>query len=172
MKKFTIRFKLFQQWELFATVVMLFVCCWSQGRAQEVAVQVSYDTVYLGNILAIRFSMENWRGDMVEPDFGDFTVAGGPQISSSMTYSGGERKSSKTIIFHLAPPEIPGIYQLPSITFKGEDSEFSTPEIPIVVKENPDGIEQNPAIDQNRPFLFDKQFDKFSEPVRGQRQRF
>lgn len=171
MKNFTYPFKMIQQWKFVITMAVILGCS-SVGHSQEVAVQVSYDTVYLGNILAVRFSMENWRGDMVDPDFGDFTVAGGPRISSSMSYSGGERKSSKTIIFHLAPPENPGKYQLPPIIFKGENGEFSTPEIPIVVMENPNGIEQDPAIDQNRPYLIDKEFDKFSYPPRGQRQRF
>lgn len=139
--------------------------------AQQVHVTVSYDTVYLGNVLGVQYSMEDWQGELVQPDFGEFEVVGGPQMNSSMSYSGGKRSSSKSILFYLKPPDQKGIYQLPSQRFQGEDEEASTEEIDIVVLGNSDGIEQNPAINKQPSRSFNKQY-KRGAPQRGQRQRF
>lgn len=138
---------------------------------QEVTVEVSYDTVYAGNIVAVRYSMENWQAEMDQPEFGEFEVAGGPQISSSMSISGGERSSSKTVIMLLRPPDLPGKYVLPSITFKGEDIVFETEEKTIIVVENSEGRRQDPVFENQPPKSFNRQY-KRSDPPRGKRQRF
>jgi len=139
--------------------------------AQEVNVEVSYDTVYAGNIVGVRFSMENWQGDLIDPDYGDFLLAGGPQISSSMSISGNQRTSSKTITLFLRPPEQPGVYIIPSMKFKGENKEAVSSEKKIFVIENPDGIRQEPSFRQTTTNTFDRQYRR-TQPPQGKRQRF
>lgn len=140
-------------------------------NAQEVKVEVSYDTVYAGNVVGIRYSVNNWQGELSNPEFGELDIVGGPQITSSMSYSGGRRSSSKTITYFLKPPARSGEYTIPEQTFRGEDKEVTTDNISITVLNNPDGIVQKPVIETKRPRTFNKQY-KRSEPERGQRQRF
>lgn len=139
--------------------------------SQEVEVEVSYDTIYVGNILGVRYTMSNWQADMDQPDFGDFEAVGGPQISSSMSIRGGQRSSSKTVTMFLRPPDRPGPYTLPPVLFKGENKEAQTKEIIVWVLENPDGIRQEPAFERKPPRAYDRQYQR-SEPPRGKRQRF
>lgn len=155
------------------TSIILVLYMGSSGAlfGQEVSVEVSYDTVYAGNIVAARYTMENWQAEMDQPEFGEFEVAGGPQISSSMSISGGQRSSSKTVIMFLRPPELPGEYILPSITFKGEGKVFDTEEKTIIVVENSDGLRQEPVFDHQPSKTFNRQY-KRADPPRGKRQRF
>ncbi len=139
--------------------------------AQQIDVATSYDTVYAGNMLAVRYSMENWQADLAEPDFGKFEFVGGPQMTSSTSYVGGERSSSKSITFYLKPPEKAGVYNLPKQTFRGEGKEAVATEKSITVMTNPDGIQQNPAFEKNRPGVTNKPLRK-KAPQRGQTQRF
>ncbi len=141
------------------------------GTAQEVQIILSYDTVYMGNVLGVQFTMKNWQGDLSNPDFGEFAVVGGPQISSSMSYSGGQRTSTKSILFYLKPPDRAGIYQLPEQSFQADGEEVITETQAITVLENPDQLEQNPAIKKQPSRSFNKEY-KRSPPPRGQRQRF
>ena len=138
---------------------------------QEVSIDVSYDTVFAENIVAVRYAMENWQGEMDQPEFGDFEVVGGPQISSSMSISGGKKTSSKTVIMFLKPPAVPGEYILPPITFRGEGKKYETKEKSIIVVANPENLRQEPVFDRPPPKTFDRQY-KRSEPPRGKRQRF
>lgn len=139
--------------------------------AQEIDVTVSYDTVYAGNMLGVRYSMENWQADLSQPDFGKFEFAGGPQITSSTSIVGGERSSSKSITFYLKPPEEPGVYKLPAQIFRGEGKEVESPEKSITVLDNLDGIQQNPAIETGGAGM-DNRLYRRKAPQRGQRQRF
>ena len=151
--------------------ILLYVCACHIAEAQEVSVAVSYDTVYMGNVLAVQYSMENWQGDLKQPDFGDFEVVGGPQLSSSMSYSGGQRYSSTSITFYLKPPDTQGDYILPAQKFQGEGKEVMTVEKRIVVKDNPGRIQQNPVIKDTGSAKFDREYQR-KVPERGQRQRF
>src|SRR5680860_430113 len=84
---------------LTGTIILIFITAFQIVNAQQVNVAISYDTVYAGNDIAVQYSMENWQGELKNPDFGEFKVVGGPQMTSSRSYSGGQRHSSKSITF-------------------------------------------------------------------------
>lgn len=152
-------------------IILLWVGEW--GHAQEVQVRISYDTLYLGNVLAVQFKMENWQGDLENPDFGEFSLAGGPSISSSTRITQGQRSSEKSILFYVKSPESPGTYTLPSQKFTGEGVEVYSDEVFIVVVPNPENIRQNPVISQDSG----RSRGAFSPggkrpPVRGERKKF
>lgn len=153
--------------------VIIFLCFAGWGHAQEVQVRVSYDTLYIGNVLAVQFQMENWQGDLENPDFGDFSLAGGPSISSSTRITQGQRSSEKSISFYVKSPESPGTYTLPSQKFTGEGEEVFSDEVVIEVVPNPENIRQNPVISQGTG----RNGGAFSPggkrpPVRGERKKF
>ena len=47
-----------------------------KNHAQEVSLkaEVSFDTVYLGNYFELKFTLENARADIAEPDLSDFDI--------------------------------------------------------------------------------------------------
>jgi|GEM_PF-6910477 len=147
------------------------MCTSISTTAQEVQVQISYDTLYIGNLLAVQFQMNDWEGEIKHPDFGDFALTGGPQISSSVRVVQGERSSEKTLLYYLKSPEAPGTYTIPSQRLEGGKEEVYSDEITIVVVENPENVQQNPVIKrsdiQNR-----KNFGRRLPPTRGERKRF
>ena len=48
------------------------------GQDVVFKVEVSADTLYFGNYLGIKYTIENTQGDFQAPDFEGFLVAGGP----------------------------------------------------------------------------------------------
>lgn len=143
-------------------------------EAQEVSVTASYDTVYAGNVLAVQYGMENWEGDLEDPDFGEWIIAGGPQISSSVAISQGQRSSKKTILFYLKPPEKPGVYEIPAQKFADKESEIHTEPLHITVSGNPDGIKQNPVIKNGNNQSANRNFfpSRKQPPPRGEKRKF
>lgn len=152
-------------------IIFLFLSTSVWTFAQEVQVQVSYDTLYIGNLLAIQFHMKDWEGEIKYADFGDFALAGGPQISSSVRVVQGERTSEKSLMYYLKSPDTPGTYTIPSQRLEGKEEEVYSDEITIVVVENPENIQQNPVIkkndNQNR-----SNYGRRLPPTRGERKRF
>lgn len=156
----------------FKNGLILFITCLSlTSYAQQVSVKVSYDTVYAGNVLAVQFVMENWDGDLQNPDFVPFERVGGPQITSSMSISGGERQSSKSLLYYLKPPEKPGKYTIPAQKLAGRSEVKETEKITIVVLENPENVKQNPVFKEKRRSSPWEQMRRKSPP-RGNRQKF
>lgn len=171
MKNYSQRLSSFDIGRVFYISILILSGFSGKIQGQEVKVEISYDTVYAGNILAVRYSMEDWQADIDNPDFGDFEVAGGPQVTSSMSYSGGERSSSRTIVYYLRPPDQVGTYHIPSIIFRGEEKQFTTQAKAISVVANPEDIQQDPVFENNRTSSLDTPFDR-SKPPRGERKRF
>ncbi|GAA5221585.1 BatD family protein [Membranihabitans marinus] len=153
-----------------STIGLFLLCCTGSTIAQEVETEVSYDTVYMGNYLGLRYTIYNWEGQFADFDLGDFTIIAGPNTSSTMSISGNQRKSKKSYTFILNPPSEPGIYTIPSQKLEGEDGEKWTDEKIITILENPENIQQNPQIVSNNRFSFDRSTP--TAPKRGQRQKF
>lgn len=143
-------------------------------EAQEISVTTSYDTVYAGNVLAVQYGMENWEGNLEDPDFGEWIIAGGPQISSSVAISQGERSSKKTILIYLKPPENPGTYEIPAQKFTDKESEIRSKPLHIKVLDNPDGIKQNPVIKNGNNRSANRNFfpSHKQPPPRGEKRKF
>ena len=153
--------------------VIIFLCASHWTFTQEVEVRVSYDTLYVGNVLAVQFHMEDWQGEIENPDFGDFPFVGGPQISSSTRISQGMRSSEKSILYYVKSPESPGTYVLPSQRLIGEGEEIYSKEVVIEVLSNPENIQQNPVISREDPRSRRSLFpERDRPPVRGERKRF
>ncbi|WP_236973709.1 BatD family protein [Membranihabitans maritimus] len=140
---------------------------------QSVSVEFSYDTVFLGNVVQLKYSMENFQGELESPDFGDFVVVSGPNVSTSVSISGGQRFSRKSVSFFLKPPDIEGTYTIPSQVFADGEEVITSVEKVIFVAENPDNIKQNPQIETKRssPFIHQPP-SREQPPQRGKRRKF
>lgn len=142
--------------------------------SQEIVSEVSYDTVYLGNYIGVKYTMYNWEGELTSIDFGEFDRLSGPNTSTSVSISGQNRRSIRSYSFILNPPDKPGVYTLPKQSLTLGEEERWTEELTIVVLENPENIAQNPNqfARQSSRFGFDELPAQPKPPIRGKRQKF
>lgn len=134
----------------YATTVIVFLCFFITGRAQEarLIVEVSTDTVLLGNYFELKFTVENIQGRFEAPNLSAFQVVGGPNSSTSISMINGEVNRSAAYSYYLKPTDI-GNYTIPPAYIVAGDQTLETVPLEIIVIPNPDGIVQHP----NRPGL-------------------
>ncbi len=120
--------------------------CLSAAAAQspKLTVEVSNDTILLGNYFALKFIIENTSARGFEaPDLHMFRVISGPNTSTSMSIINGEISQSTAYTYFLEPPEI-GVYTIRPAYLTKDDLALETPPIDIIVVPNPEGIIQRP----------------------------
>jgi hypothetical protein len=105
--------------------------------------ELSYDSVYMGNVLQIKYSIQNTNGDFQAPDFEGFAIVSGPNVSSQFSMINGAVTQSASYVYFLQPRS-PGVYTLAPAVLENGDNLWSTEPIVITVLDNPDGIRQNP----------------------------
>lgn len=127
----------------------------AQDKPVKFTVEVSTDSILMGNYFEVKFTLENADGQNFEaPDFSEsFNVVSGPNFSSSFSIMNGRMTQSQTITYYLEPRDIGSYYILPAnVTASGEILE--TAPIEVMVVPNPDGIKQTPS-GQMQQFRFD-----------------
>ncbi|TVR76823.1 MAG: hypothetical protein EA409_12845 [Saprospirales bacterium] len=114
-------------------------------HASEVVfkVEVSTDTVLMGNYFEVKFTVENARPSFSPPDFTDFEIVGGPNQSSSFSMVNGRVSQSATYTYFLQPRE-EGIFYVQAAAIEVDGKYLETPPVEIFVMPNPDGIIENP----------------------------
>ncbi|MFQ5445983.1 MAG: BatD family protein [Saprospiraceae bacterium] len=127
----------------------------AQDEPVKFTVEVSTDSILMGNYFEVKFILENANGQNFEaPDFSEnFNVKSGPNFSSSFSIVNGEMTQSQTITYYLEPRDIGSYYILPA-SVKAGDEVLETAPIEVLVVPNPDGIKQSPP-DQMQQFHFD-----------------
>lgn len=105
-------------------------------------VQLSSDTLYFGNALGLKYTIENTQGDFEPPQFDGFEIVGGPNVSSQFSMVNGEVSQSASYEYVLRPFEI-GTYLFPGASLKQGDNIMYSREVFIYVVENSEGIRQN-----------------------------
>lgn len=124
-------------------------------------IEVSTDSVLLGNYFEVKFTLENAKGDNFEPPaFTEFFLKGGPNTASSMSVINGEVTQKITYSYYLEPKDIGNFWVEPASIVVG-DQVLETQPVEVVVFPNPDGIKQQ--IPQKQPFEF--RLDDFSFPM-------
>jgi len=113
------------------------------------SLDISSDSVLIGNYFQIRFTVENFQGKFEPPDFNDFTVVGGPNRSSSFSMINGETKQTISYTYYLKPLEI-GRYTIPPAYIVQGEKTLETPPVDIIVVPNPDGLIKPPSLPEFR----------------------
>ena len=126
-------------------ILFILSSVFSLVKAQEntkFTVEVSSDSVLLGNFLQVKFTLENARGEQFSaPTFEGFNLISGPNLASSYSMINGETTQSASYTFYLEPIDIGNYYIEPaSVNVEGEILETSP--IEVLVVPNPDGIKQ------------------------------
>ena len=128
--------------------------------AQEVdfRLELSSDTVLLGNVVVARFVLDNAEGgDFQAPAFDGFDVVSGPNMTSSFSMINGEVSQQVAYAFFLRPRDI-GNYYIEPAAIRVRDDVLETEPLLLIVLPNPDGILEDPE-PFGRPFRF--HFDGF-----------
>ena len=126
------------------TVLFLSATALTAQNDAKFTVEVSSDSVLLGNYFEVTFSLENAKGsDFEAPSFGDFRVISGPNYASNLSMINGEVSQSVSYKFHLEPKDIGNFYLDPASIRVGDDV-LETEPVEILVVPNPDGIIEQP----------------------------
>jgi len=111
-------------------------------------IEVSSDSILLGNYFEVKFILENESGSQFEPPaFNGFTVVGGPNQSSNFSMMNGKVSQSMSYSYYLEPLDI-GNYYIDPASINVGDKILETLPQEILVVVNPDEIYQPPSINK------------------------
>lgn len=131
--------------------LLIFIFGGLQLDAQSLSVNLSSDSILLGNVIQLNFSIEDADGEFEPPQFENMDVVSGPNMSSSIQIINGVRSSKKTISYMLRPKDV-GQFFIPPAYLIGEDYNLETQPLELQVYPNPDGIIENPVMENG--FIF------------------
>ena len=127
-----------------------------QKTVQSFEIQVSTDTILLGNFFEVRFLVQNAKGTFDPPAFEDFQVVGGPNQSSSMSIVNGVSSQSSSYSYFLKPKST-GVLSIEPSYWEASDTTMETRPVDIVCLPNPDGIvEESKISSKDQIFEFGK----------------
>ncbi len=130
-------------------------------------VELSTDSVLMGNYFQVEFILENGNGsDFNPPDLEtDFDVVSGPNQSTSMTIMNGQVNQQMRISYYLQPRR-EGLFYIGPASIVANDQILETEPVAVLVVPNPDGIKQSPPL-KNPGFRFEwgAPFFDFEEPM-------
>ena len=73
----------------------------AQENSPKFTVSISMDSILLGNYFEVKYTLENGSGDnFIAPDFENFTIVGGPNTSTSMSFMNGEMTQSVSYAYY------------------------------------------------------------------------
>ncbi|HMQ05752.1 MAG TPA: BatD family protein [Saprospiraceae bacterium] len=106
--------------------------------AQEryIRIDISSDTILLGNVCEIKFSAVNIGGKFEAPDMKELAVVGGPNVASSMQFVNGQMTQSISYTY-IIKPENTGSFFVGSAYFVNQENTFETPPFELIVIPNP-----------------------------------
>lgn len=82
----------------------------------SVKVELSADTVMMGDLVELTYTIENGQGKFKQPDLTGLPIVSGPNSSTSMVYENGKMSTSQSYSYILRP-ERSGQLVIPSATY-------------------------------------------------------
>ncbi len=152
---------------------MLCFCAWGLLKAQQAnfTATVSTDSVLLGNHFQLKFNLRNASGKhFVPPSFEGFEVVSGPNQTAISSIFNGEISQSQSYSYYLKPLDI-GNYFIEPARITTDEAVLESPPIEINVFSNPDGVQQNPGIQEQRDFQFFHQEPPARKPKKKVRKK-
>jgi len=102
-------------------------------RAQPlVKVEVSSDTIAVGEVVEVTYTIENAEGKFNMPDLNGLPIVSGPNSSSSFMYQNGKMSSFQSYSFSLLASE-EGLILIPKTTYVVDDKRTTIEPVTIVV---------------------------------------
>ena len=117
--------------KLFSTIIIILAgsCLCAQP---SIKVEVSADTIPVGEIVEVTYTIENGDGEFEAPDFGDLPVISGPNTSSSFVYQNGKMSSSQSYTYIFRPIE-EGKMIIPEARYKSKNDSMKIAPVEVVV---------------------------------------
>ncbi len=133
------------------------------GQTEKFTVEVSNDSILLGNTIEVSFIIENADGrTFTNPNFEGFDIISGPNSSSSFSMINGETTRSFTYSYFLQPKDV-GTYYIEPASIEVDGKFLETKPVELLVVPNPDGIIQKPNRKNEFNFDFRSPGDFFKE---------
>ena len=104
--------------------------------------ELSSDTVLMGNTISISYNIENLEGEFVAPDLEDFRIVAGPNVSSQYSSFNGRVTQRSSHTYYLMPKDI-GISTIGEAKILTGMEEIGLDAIRITVLDNPHGLEES-----------------------------
>ncbi len=128
-------------------LILIWISCMativvSQEKVGSISVQVSADTLYEGNVIGVKYIIENIAGDFQPPEFGEMTLVGGPNVSSSFSMVNGEVSQMASYEYILRPEDL-GDFVLDAAQVVTGEQNYESDRVHVVVVDNPDGVIQD-----------------------------
>jgi hypothetical protein len=103
------------------------------AEAQPVVkVELSSDTITIGQTMEVTYTIENGEGNFIMPDMNDLPVVSGPNSSSSFMYQNGKMSSNQSYSFTLLGME-PGKLVVPEAAYKTGNEVLAIHPVEIIV---------------------------------------
>lgn len=135
-----------------ASFMMISLTAFSQQEA-KLTVEISSDSILLGNYIEVKFTIENAAVTNFEaPNFDGFNIVSGPNQSSSMMISNGKVSQSVAYSYYIEPVEV-GTYFIQPAFVDTEEGALESIPLEVWVVDNPDGIIQRPQQKNSRNFF-------------------
>ncbi|MEP7269323.1 MAG: BatD family protein [Saprospiraceae bacterium] len=123
------------------------------AQSSTVEIAVSRDTVLLGNAFYIQYTFDSQDGQFLEPEVKDGVILE-QSFSSNTSITNGEVKAVHKQKY-LIQPKHAGVFSMPGTVIKSSNTlgDIEVPMVQIVVKPNPDTIEEGPEVDSDWQFI-------------------
>jgi hypothetical protein len=128
-------------------------------KSPKFRVELSSDSILMGNSFRAMFILENAKGENFEPpSFSEFFIVNGPAFSSSFSIVNGDVSQSVSYTYLLEPKEVGNYFIQPASISVGGNILETLP-VAIMVVPNPDGIKTDPEGEEIE--FLDGGFDNF-----------
>lgn len=112
-------------------ILSIFGCVCLQAQP-SIKVEVSADTIPVGEIVEVTYTIENGDGEFEAPDFNGLPVISGPNTSSSFVYQNGKMSSSQSYTYMFRPVEV-GKIIIPEARYKSKNDTMKIEPVEVVV---------------------------------------
>lgn len=135
---------------LLSTVLLVFsLSLYSQDI--EFYAETNKDTLLVGNVMQLKFTILNGAGDFQAPNFDRLDIVSGPNVASSFSFVNGQSSQEMSYTYIIMPSQV-GRFTIPSASLVTEEGTLVTKELSFTVLDNPDGIiEQESGFTRRQP---------------------
>lgn len=116
---------------------LLWLSIMAFGQQPVVKVEVSSDTISIGELVEVTYTIENGEGKLLMPDISNLPVIRGPNTSSSFMYQNGKMSSNQSYSFTLMAMEA-GTLVIPAATYQTGEEKLTINPVEVVVLATPD----------------------------------
>jgi hypothetical protein len=133
---------------------------------------IANDTILDGNSFEFKIIIRNLKGDFTPPQFENFDIVGGPNMSTSMQFVNGSMFREMTYTYYLRARNV-GQNYIEEAYLEIETGNMETEAIPVYIMDNPEELRQDYRINSKTTsplvFPFKQHGDESEKPKKPKR---